>query len=590
MKIKNTIYTLGILMLSFGACKDALDPKVEGSYSDADTWRLPAKAQGVLMNAYANTPGRFDFYAGNNFLDAVTDNAVSNDVGSAIFQMGEGRISPMSNPVGDWSNAYTQFRNIHLFLENGLGPNVVYDLTGDSNDQEYKQRLKGEAYFLRAWWGFQLLQAYGGKTNTGEALGYPIVLKTLTDQEAMNLDVKRNTYEECAVQIMEDCDQALANLPLRYQGDGLILGLSNIGRADRQIAAALKARVALYAASPAYQPDAVTRLNGQGSFTVVDAATYQSRWERATTMAQAAITLIGNFTSLKETDFNKSGAMPADFLYRRWFNNNNMEKQQYPPYEFGVATTGPSQNLVDAFPALNGYPITDARSNYDPQNPYASRDPRLNLNVYYNNRIIDGRPLEVFDGGLDSRTRFPNASRSGYYVRKWLSTKVDMLNPEAPQNDFHYYVMLRKTEYYLSYAEAANEAYGPNAVPPGSTQSASTVIKNIRRGAGLTGASSDAYVNEVAALGKDAFRSLIQNERRLELAFENHRFFDMRRWVLPLNENVKGVKVVRTAANTFEYSTVDIEPRRFNELKYYYLPIPYSEITKSPGLVNNLGW
>lgn len=590
MKSKNIIYALCALSLSITSCKDALDPKVEGSYADEDTWRLPDKAQGVLMNAYANTPGRFDFYPGNNFLDAVTDNAVSNDIGSAIFQMGDGSITPLNNPIGDWSNAYTQFRNIHLFLENGLGPNVVYDLTGDANDQEYKKRLKGEAYFLRAWWGFQLLQAYGGKTNNGDALGYPIVLKTLTDQESMNLDVKRNTYEECAVQIMKDCDEALANLPLRYQGDGLILGVRNVGRADQQAAAALKARTATYAASPAYQPDAVTRITGQGTFTVVDAATYQSRWERAASAAQAAITLIGNFTSLKEADFNRSGTTPTDFIFRRWFNNNNMEKQQYPPYEFGVATTGPSQNLVDAFPALNGYPISDARSNYNPQNPYASRDPRLDLNVYYNNRTIDGRPLEVFDGGLDSRTRFPNASRSGYYVRKWLSTKANLLDPEAPQNDFHYYVMLRKTELYLNYAEAANEAYGPNAVPPGATQSASTVIKNIRKGAGLTATSSDAYVNEVAALGKDAFRRLIQNERRLELAFENHRFFDMRRWILPINEPVKGVQVVRTANNTFQYSTVDVEPRRFNELKYYYLPIPYAEITKSPGLVNNLGW
>ncbi len=566
-----------------------LEPIIDSNYPDEVTWSLPDKAQGVLMNAYGNIPNRFDFYSGTNFLDAATDNAVTNNYSSGIFRVGSaGAISSLDNPVGDWSNAYTQFRNIHLFLENGLTPKVVYDLTSASNDSLYKRRLRGEAYFLRAWWGFQLLQQYGGKTGTGAALGYPIQLRTLTEEEAKRVDITRNSYEECAMQIMNDCDSAFVYLPSEYSGSDNITGATNIGRADKKVAITLKARVAVYAASPAYQPDDIVKLNTMGSFTITDDIKYQDKWIRAESVAVSAIAVTGNFSSLKLADFSNA-TTPAEFIWRRFHNARFMEEAHYSPYEFGNGITGPSQNLVDAFPALNGYPITDARSNYNSQNPYANRDPRLALNIYYNNAIIDGRPLETFDGGLDSRKFFYNATRTGYYVKKWLSVKPDMLNPTNPVNDFHYYVMLRKTELFLNLAEALNEAYGPTVKPAGRTFSASDIIKNIRKGAGLTATSSDAYVNEVAAKGKDDFRKLIQNERRLELAFENHRYFDMRRWLLPLDEVVKGINIIKDGS-AFIYNVIDVEPRPLNNVKYYYMPLPYYEVSRSKTLVNNLGW
>lgn len=586
--MKTNICILIVSIWCLMSCKKALEPIVDSTFPDETTWTLPDKAQGVLINAYANIPNTFDYF-GNDFLDAATDNAVSNAFASGIYRLGSGAsLSALDNPVGNWGTSFTQFRNINLFLDKGLTSKVTYDLTSAVNDSLFKRRLKGEALFLRAWWGFQILQQYGGKTSAGEALGYPILLKTLTDEEAREMDVARNTYEECALQIMRDCDSAYSMLPLQYSGADNINGVTGLGRADQRAAQALKARTAVYAASPAYQPDNIVKLNGMGSFTVVDAAAYQQKWERAENIIATAISVTGNFTSLKQPDFY-AAATPADFIWRRYHNNRFMEKNNYPPYEFGTAITGPSQNLVDAFPASNGYPISDVRSNYNPQNPYVNRDPRLSLNVYFNASIFNGRPLQIYEGGLDSRTAFPDATRTGYYLKKWLSVKADFLNPQNPLNDFHYYVMLRKTEAYLNYAEALNEAYGPNTVPAGRTLSASTIIKNIRKSAGLIAASSDAYVNEVAGRGKEEFRKLIQNERRLELAFENHRYFDMRRWLLPLNEDVKGVSVMKDGTS-YVYSTKVVEARPFNSLKYYYLPLPYYELSKSEALVNNLGW
>lgn len=588
MKRYMFLYCLAFSVAALTGCKKILEPRIDNTFSEEVNWTLPNKAEGVLIDIYADIPTRFDFYSGNNFLDAATDNAVTNNFNSGIYRIGAGAMASNDNPLGDWTNLYNQIAKANLFLEKGLTANTVYDIVSAANDSIIKRKLKGEAYFLRAWNSFQLLQLYGGKTNSGDALGFPIATTVLSDAEAKNLSITRNTYEECATQIMNDCDSAIKYLPLLYTGTDAVFGIRNLGRADLRAAAALKARTALYAASPAYQPDAVTKITTAGQFTLVNATVYNDKWIRATEVARQAITLIGNFSSLKIADFS-AATTPADFIWRRFHNNNFMEYAQYPPHEFGNAVTGPSQNFVDAFPMSNGYPISDARSGYNPQNPYAGRDPRLNLNVYFNGGQIDGRQVQLFDSGLDSRTRYFNASRTGYYLKKWLSVKNDLLNPLNPLFDFHYYVMLRKTELYLNFAEAANEAYGPNVIPPGASFSASTVIKNIRKAAGLTAVTSDAYVTEVAALGKDAFRNLILNERRLELAFENHRYFDLRRCLLPLNETVKGIGVAKSG-NAYIYTVQDVEPRNLSLIRNYYLPLPYSELSKSPSLVNNLGW
>src|SRR5690606_18434708 len=169
--MKNLLYIFFILLL-FSACENNLDPKPDNSYGDSDTWRLPGYAEGVLMNAYADIDNQIDGYGGN-FLDAATDNAVTNNFSSGVYALGGGAFSPWTNTLGVWIKAYAQFRNIHLFLDNGLGDNVTYVLTDRTTDSLYKLRLKGEAYFLRAYWGFKLLQNYGGKTDGGQALGYP---------------------------------------------------------------------------------------------------------------------------------------------------------------------------------------------------------------------------------------------------------------------------------------------------------------------------------------------------------------------------------------------------------------------------------
>lgn len=585
--MKNNIYTYILIAVVALQTACSFDPELENSYSEDWVFSQPDYVEGILLNAYANLPNTIVDGYGGDFLDCATDNAVTNSYSNNVYRLGAGGLTPSNIPVGQWDNAYNQIRNVHLFMENGLGDNVIYDITSETADALKRTNLKGESFYLRAWWSFHLLQAFGGKTADGEVLGYPIVLRSLTDEEATDLDaVERNLYEECVEQIMEDLDSAITYLPFKYTGTNPTLGAANIGRADQQAALALKSRVTLYAASPAYQSDDVVSLTGMGQFNVVDESTYIDKWKIAAIHAQDAIDQIGTFTSLNASHFS-ANATPAEFIWRSYFTSSSLENKNYPIGERGTAWTGPSQNLVDAFYTKNGFPIEDARSGYDANNPYSNRDPRFYINVLHNESEFNNRTLETYIGGQDSHEQYTRNTRTGYYVRKWLSLTPGIISVENSSNQRHYNPYFRRTELFLNLAEAANEAYGPSATGDNVTQTAVEIIKLIRTKAGIT---DNTYVDEVAALGKDEFRVLIQRERRLELAFENHRYFDLRRCLLPLNETVKGVQITKNTDASFSYDEIDVEERMFNDLRYYYAPIPYDEMSKSKNMINNLGW
>lgn len=562
-------------------------------WEDEYAWSVASFAQGVLHNAYSAMPSRPDSYD-NNFLDAATDNALTNVYNSNVYKLSMGGMTISNNPIGNWSNCYKQLQYINSFLENGLTDATIYKKEDPKLDEMYKQRLKGEAYFLRAYWGFKLLQMYGGKTENGEALGYPEFMHFVTEEQAADYEnIKRSTYEQCAENIMSDCDLAYELLPVAYVGDDAFLGKSQLGRATQSAALALKSTVALYAASPAYQDNSITEILDMGVFEVKDNSAYLKKWERAALAANQALKSagFGLFLPLQASNLADTPVdAPTEFILFSYFSSTGFEQRHFTPYYWGYANNIPSQNLVDAFPMKNGYPIDMVEeSEYDSNNPYENRDNRFYLNIYahgmkYGN---NGLPVDISDGGKDSKTFSQYASRSGYYLAKFMSKDEDMLNPVAKVNVKHYYPIMRRTEVWLNYAEAANEAWGPKGNPEGCLYTAYDVIKMIREQSG--GITDHTYLDEVADEGKDAFRKLIQNERRIELAFENHRYFDMRRWLLPLNEKVKGVSVTQDATGlVFNYN--EIEERKYNHIRYYYAPIPYEECLKNPNLINNIGW
>ena len=602
--MKKINITLAVIFLMFlASCEDVLQNKQVTEFGAGDVWRIPQMAEGVLTKAYANIDNRPDHFE-NNFLDAATDNATTTSQDLNLYRVGQGLVNEFSNYIGNWASCYENFQYINSFMENGLADNIIYR-TDSTINAATKTRLLGEAYFLRAWWGLQLLKRHGGRANNGEALGYPIVTHFITEEEGRNpAGFVRNTYEECVMQIVADCDSAIVRLPVKYTGDDAVTGLTQTSRATSLAAAILKVNALLFAASPAYQPDDIVKITEMGHFQIVDDAAYKAKWERVALYADTLIRNVtgkfgafGTYYSVKATDLaDASTTTPADFIFRRMFNTHLIESNHFPPFYYGLAGTTPSQNLVDSIPMKNGYPAIDPNtgkpypgSGYNPQNPYINRDNRLDLLVYYQGRTFATTQgtIDVVYGGKDSRSFSPQASRTGYYVSKFISKKDSLLSPTQSGNSPHYTPYLRKGEVFLAFAEASNEVWGPTGKGPGCQYSAYDIVKTIRQNSG--GITSTAYLDQMAA-NVDDFRKLFQNERRLETAFEDQRFYDMRRWLLPLNEPIYGISVTRDENGVLHYEVQKVEERKMDDIKFYYLPIPYEERVKNPNLINNLGW
>ncbi len=561
------ILTLTIL-LGLAGCDSFLEVSPDGNFTEDKLWEDPTYAEGVLMNAYNAIPVFYTNFS-HGFLDCATDNAVTNNYGSALVRMASGGWTAGSNPIDMWSSAYDQIRYINLFLENGL--DVEYYDYDEIRNEKKQKRLKGEAYFLRAWYQWELLRRYAGPVEGGQILGFPIITNVIDVDDVPQLS--RNTYQECVLQIEADCDSAINNLPEAYTGNDLELGSNHIGRATSVAARSLKSRVFLYAASPLFS----------------DATNQMENWEEAAHKAHEVIDVIGSLPSINSDFYNDPNS--PEIIMRRYTTGRSPESANYPPSFYGSGRTNPSQELVDAFPMVNGYPIDDnVNSGYDSNYPYANRDPRFYNTILYNDAEFNGDSIVITPGGKDSETvSVGKATRTGYYLRKWMSGDVNLIPGESSSDD-HYFALFRKVEFYLNYAEAANEAWGPDQDPLGLGLTAEGALRAVRQRAGIF--QPDNYLNNVVAQGKDAFRELIHNERNLELCFENHRFFDIRRWNVAmevLNRDVTGIEVEMNMDGTYQYTPKFVEKRSYQDYMYYG-PLPFGEIVKSENLEQNKGW
>jgi len=631
-----------LLIALFASCENYLEPKLTNNYGDDVTWGLGDYTQRMILNIYTNIQQFPHDWNGNNYLDAITDNALTTHTTSSLFRFVYGNMTIHNNPIGNWSSCYDAIALANLFLEKGTSPDITFDITDANRDILTRERSMGEAYFLRAWYQHELLRNYGGISADGQALGYIIVTRNFTEEERETANaLPRSTFEECAQQIFNDLDTALVYLPMEYVNnpnnttikdrfDATIdanhpFGRTNYQRASGRACLALKSRVALLAASPAYQPAGISTED------------VRQKWLRAARMSQEALTKgnmggINNMLPLETariwgstvTTFPLQPECHAEMLFMRTANNANTENHHYPVAWYGQAKCNPSQNLVNAYPMTNGYPITHPLSGYDPQNPFAGRDRRFTLQINYNGgRFCESnshRRMEMWasasDGtiGRDANGYDYRNTWTGYYIRKGLSNAQNVLyNPDNPNagttNSGKRYGLLRRCEIWMNLAEALNEYEGPMAVLPGEgSVAANTPVAIISRLRYLYGTGTD-YVNEVAAQGKDAFTKLILDERRIEFAFEGPRLWDLRRWRLPqLSEDILGVKIyaeytgmddnnIRLYRYTYfgtdpndENDQIVVQKRNLKDPKYYTSPIPYSEMMKNINLVQNAGW
>ncbi len=502
-------------------------------------------------------------------LDYYTNNAVSiNGVQRSAVAGPTAESSPVS---GIWGLAMSQIFKINEYFKYGF--DITYDPLNAERGEALKRRFRGEAFGLRAYYKWLLLKNFAGPSATdGTMLGIPIIDELLTIDDANS--ISRSTYMESYDNIKKDLDSAYAYIDVfRYDdGNDDINGEQNVSRISREMIWALRARLDLFAASPAYG---------------------QIPWETAAQTAYAAIEAIdGSITGLQDFgDFNNSNNI--DHLWRRSFSNSgNLERTHYPISMYGRGEANPSQNLVDAFSDINGYPINHSSSIYNAVVPYENREGRFERFVFYNGQN-DFRNvfIEIFDGGKDANGGIRKKStRTGYYMKKYLSSKVNFDRDQGTEvgSDIKVYPIFTRAGLYLDFAEAAVEAYGVNGRDGSMTFSAKDALQEIRERAGIT---NDLYLDEADDI-LTTYKALIQNERRIEFAFEGEYYYDVRRWMLPVDDlstSVMGINVTKNSDDTFSYETKEIEPRVFSD-RMYYNPIPRAEVLQSNALIQNAGW
>lgn len=578
------------LTVGFASCDDLFDPAIENIKDVNDMEKEPGYADAILGSAYILMP-----YPGAPENDVATDDAVSNDISNAYLAMAGGAWNSQTGvSVNNWRDRNASIQYVNTVLDHI--DNIQFTADETLNEM-FRDRVKGECYGLRALNLYYLLQNYGGKIADGTLMGVPIWTTPFSANSELN--VPRNTFAECMKQIFDDLDQAIALLPLDYKdiSDGevpakyaskgvnaavynRVNGATTFLRFSGRIAEAIASQAAILAASPAF--------GDQSGIT----------WEEAARRAGVVINRVGGasgipanghlwYTAEQIGNSVTASANHPEIIWRSGAEDNyTIEGDNFPPSIYGKGRVNPTQNLVDAFPMANGYPITDARSEYDPKNPYANRDPRLAAYV-----VTNGSTFGVNNSTINTGTDSPNndginkesgySTRTGYYMRKLLRGDVNP-NTASEVKKPHYTARIRFTEIFLNYAEAANEAWGPTGAGSNGF-SAYDVIKAIRQRAGVGTDNGDPYL-ESAKASKDSMRELIRNERRLELCFENKRFWDLRRWKADLNETAKGVSI-----NGVNYNYLDVEARHYSDYMIYG-PLPYSDVLKFSALIQNQGW
>lgn len=599
------------------SCDDMFEPAKENNRTLENMTQESKYAYGLLMYSYARLP-----MLTSSQTDVATDDAVTNVKSSAYLNMATGSWASDNNPMSQWDQCKDGVQYVNLFLS--MVDQVKWAPSADSKDLMFKDRMKGEAYTLRAIFYLYLLQAHAGYDEDGNFMGVPLL--TQPEDGSSDYNQPRSSFADCINQCITDCNAAIDLLPSEYHdikdakdmpekykdkpyeaevsGYNLVFGDKARNLISRKVARAIKAQVALFASSPAYREHCPQITSAVAAQYCAEAIAELD----ATDGLKNGFDATGNTWYKNKSKLDPSASEMKEIIWREDRHNNSaLEKENFPPSLEGNAVVNPSQNLVDAFPMKNGRPITDPASGYDPLNPYKDRDPRLANTILYHGMTYGGKEIctgyEIPDAKKDKRDNInnvTNSTRTGYYMIKHLREDVADESGQGRLNDrYHIYARLRYTEIFLAYAEAANDAYGPKGKPAGVNYSAYDVIKKIRERAGVGEYNNgifvpgnDEYLEECASDTKK-MAELIRNERRLELCFENKRFWDLRRWQMPLNEPVMGMRItLDTEKNdgTLIYTPIEVEERKFDNSYQWYGPLPKEEVLKWSNLKQNKGW
>ncbi len=638
MKILNYIAIVILGVFFWGCQEDAtslLDKEETNDIYEDQVFTNPQYASWFLNGIYAELNNGFFKFGSAGFLSNAVDEGIPKANWDNAYVFALGSWGPTSVPINInvWNKNYSAIRAANKFLEN-------VDLIPDSDEplinESIRQRMKGEVMFLRAMFHYELLQHYGG---------VPIITQTLTQYDDELLYQARPDFDECVEFICSQAEEAAQLLP---PADGY--SDSEFGRATKGAAWALESRVRLIAASllfndpsqtdgtpwrGGYDPSkwvkaaeaarkVITQTNGAYSLHTTTSADKYGNYEDFFIRRYSPEVIL----SYQSQQNSNSGVVHIEryCLPGQFFNYSNGVINNLPllnivaDYETvdvdgsGNVTAAHELGMVKVLASYESGQI-DAETGFDPQDPYKNRDPRFYQSIWFNQEKWPARPTVKFDVwqkdpnsslSSDGANFLTGWNNTGFFHRKFVDPYANLKGWGTKLNVNHNYPIFRYAEILLNYAEALNEAFdNPDVAPSGYPMSAREAINMIRERAvfpAYTSANNIPPGMPVKAKGKsmppiasgltkDKMRAKIRHERRIELAFEENRFWDIRRWKIGEDtQRAYAQRVYKSDDGTFRYDVEMIQFREWKD-KFYLFPIRESEIQKNPdNLQQNPGW
>lgn len=561
--MKKVLYIISAAMLLAG-CNFLDFDETSSLYNREDMYTTYSNIQKMLTNIYGYMPSKDIVDVSDAMRDCGSDDAEFGDPDASVQRFNNGNWSAISTVDDKWS-LYNAIRSANDFLESIQTADISryqYDAKY-ARWQEHIRIYPYEARTLRAYYLFELARRYGD---------IPVPLKMLSVEEANTIE--KTPFDKVIDFIVEECDTCAKYLPKTYIG----MLDDEYGRVTKGFAMAVKSKALLYAASKLFNPN-----------------DDKAKWLKAAKAAQDIIDL--NYYSLDPAETCNSVNSPEVVLQIMRSESQSFEKYNFPVrFTMGKRTymsgTYPTQNLVDEFETLAGSKVTleadgtwkctPADPAFNPAKPYDGRDPRFARAILADGMNFKGYTIETYIGGADySATRQDLGSPTGYYLRRYIMPDTDFTD-EAEVKQKHSWIVYRYAETLLTYAEAAYEYFG-NADSKDATlkMSAREALNKVRTNAGMP----------LVTANGEAFRDAVRHEWRVEFAFEDHRFWDVRRWKIgsDTQKEIYGVQIIN-GLDKKEYSPVLVEKRVWADRMYLY-PIPQSELFCNTNLnPQNTGW
>ncbi|RYY36142.1 MAG: RagB/SusD family nutrient uptake outer membrane protein [Sphingobacteriaceae bacterium] len=580
IKNKNIVWLVfGLAVVMLGACKkyeqfpvekiileDVFD-KRDSSGKNAQLYLYTIYE--VMKNGHNGVDG--------NYLDAASDDAITSQTGTQVENLAIGAFDAFSFPTGGssdnlWSserNYYQGIRRCNEFINNI----EVVPVKSTYNGYSQKYLWRNEARFLRAYFYFEMVKRFGGVPMVGNNVF------SLND----DLNIPRSSFEDCINYIVNECDaikDTLLSAPVSN---------SDSYRVSKGAALALKAQVLLYAASPLFNGG---NIDANNPLTGYVGAADKTRWARAAAAAKDVIDLNAySLINIRDIFLTSGGtADNREVIFARQASRGRDIETNNGPVGYdaapGAGRTSPTQDLVNAFPMNTGVAIDATGSGYNAQDPYSDRDPRLNRTVLHDQSLWLNSSLQTYEGGRSKPNQGNIQTRTGYYLRKFMG---NFENETTYGDHFADWVIYRYAQVLLDYAEASNEA-------DGDINEIYEILYDIRERAGIQAGGNGQY-GLVQTANRDVLRDIIHNERRIELAFEGHRYFDIRRWKIAedvMNTPREGMVItLNPNTNVRTYTPTDVLQTRFIAPKMYLYPVPDAEVRKNSAIGKahqNPGW